>query len=174
MEVKRTFGVGDVLVSRREEGDWMAVKVLAVDSWPDGDDTLQCLVYRPIAHSPTADSFRSPDDHGCHGPISAAGFAEGWEVLCTSPIQDGDLDGYHLYLKMTDFGRYLEVTGQSVDAVVAQANAYYRAASALDDDGRSGRRSTRTHMPSICCRCSLRPLITAHSCRWSLATTPPL
>jgi len=136
MEVKGSFGVGDVLVSRREDGDWMAVKVLAVDSWPDGDDTLQCLVYRPIAHSPTADSFRSPDDHGCHGPISAAGFAEGWEVLCTSPIQDGDLDGYHLYLKMTDFGRYLEVTGQSVDAVVAQANAYYRAASALDDDGK--------------------------------------
>lgn len=136
MEVKRSFGVGDVLVSRREDGDWMAIKVLAVDSWRDESDTLQCLVYRPIAHTPTADSFRSPDDHGCHGPISAAGFAEGWEVLCISPIEEGDLVGFIHYLKMNDFGRYLEVTGQSVEAVVAQANAYYRAASALGDDGK--------------------------------------
>lgn len=135
MEAKRSFEVGDVLVSRSGNGEWKTVKVLAVDSWPDDGDTLQCLVYRPIAHVPTAESFRSPDDPGYHGPISAEGFAEGWDVLCTSPIEEGDLVGFIEYLKMTDFGRYLEVTGQSVDAVVAQANAYYRAASALDDDG---------------------------------------
>ncbi|WP_367344740.1 tetratricopeptide repeat protein [Stenotrophomonas bentonitica] len=136
MEVKRSFAVGDVLVSRREDGDWMAVKVLAVDSWPDESNTLQCLVFRPISHTPTATSFRSPNDPGYHGPISAAGFAEGWDVLCTSPIEEGDLDGFTQYLKMTDFGRYLEVAGQSLEAVVAQANAYYRAASALDDEGK--------------------------------------
>lgn len=135
MEAKRSFEVGDVLVSRSGNVEWKTVKVLAVDSWPDDSDTLQCLVYRPIAHVPTAESFRSPDDPGYHGPISAVGFAEGWDVLCTSPIEEGDLVGFIEYLKMTDFGRYLQVTGQSVDAVVAQANAYYRSASALDDDG---------------------------------------
>lgn len=135
MEVKRGFGVGDVLVSRREDGDWMAVKILAVDAWPDADDTLHCLVFQPIAQTPTAESFRSPGDRGCHGPISAAGFAEGWEVLCTSPIEDGDMVGFIEYLRMTDFRRYLEVTQQDVDALVAQANAHYRAALALDNDG---------------------------------------
>ncbi|MCC7634327.1 tetratricopeptide repeat protein [Stenotrophomonas rhizophila] len=135
MEVKRGFAVGDVLVSRRQDGDWMAVKILAVDAWPDEDDTLHCLVFQPTAQMPTAESFRSPDDHGCHGPISAAGFAEGWEVLCTSPVEDDDMVGFIEYLRMTDFRRYLEVTQQDGDALVAQANAHYQAALALDNDG---------------------------------------
>lgn len=135
MEVKRDFKVGDVLVSRREDGDWMTVKILAVDAWPDADDTLHCLVFQPIAQTPTAASFRAPGDRGCHGPISAAGFAEGWEVLCTSPIEDDDMVGFMEYLRITDFWRYLQVTGQDVDALVAQANAHYQAALALDNDG---------------------------------------
>jgi len=135
-EVKRSFGVGDVLVSRHEDGNWRTVKILAVDAWPDGSDVLQCLMYKPVADAPTAESFHAPDDHGCHGPISAAGFADGWEVLCTSPVEDSDLVGFIEYLKMTDFGRYLEVTQQDAHALVAQANALYQAASALDDEGK--------------------------------------
>lgn len=136
MAVKRTFAVGDVLVSRQGDRAWQAVKVLAVDTWPDGSDTLQCLLYQPIATPPTAESFRSPDDPGIHGPISAAGFAEGWEVLCTSRIEEADLVGFIEYLKMTDFGRYLEVTQQDAGVLVSQANAYYQAASALDEEGK--------------------------------------
>ncbi|OEY99802.1 hypothetical protein BIY45_14870 [Stenotrophomonas sp. BIIR7] len=64
MEVKRSFSVGNVLVSRREDSDWRVVKVLAVDSWPDESDTLQCLVFRPISYTPTVESFCSPDDPG--------------------------------------------------------------------------------------------------------------
>jgi len=136
MEMKRSFAVGDVLVSRQDDGAWIAVKVLAVDTWPDGNDTLQCLLYRPIANPPTAELFHSPDDPGCHGPISAAGFGERWKVLCTSSIEEADLVGFIEYLKMTDFGRYLEVTQQDAGVVVSQANAYYQTASALGEEGR--------------------------------------
>ncbi|MEV0297449.1 tetratricopeptide repeat protein [Nocardia sp. NPDC050710] len=134
--VEADVQVGDVLVGRRNSDEWAAVKVLAVDRWPDERQTLHCMMYRPTAERPTAATLGSLEVLAYHTPMSAQAFQNGWEVLCTCPVTPQDLVGFHEYLKRLDFRRYLEVTGQDLDTVVAQANSHFAAGGVLNDQQR--------------------------------------
>jgi tetratricopeptide (TPR) repeat protein len=68
-----------------------------------------------------------------HAPIDAASFREGWELIGNQKVEREELEGFILYLKYTDFSRYLEFTGQDVKKVVSEANQHYRRAYALGD-----------------------------------------
>ncbi len=70
-----------------------------------------------------------------HAPIDAASFSD-WERVGNRPVRDADLDGFKVYLKHTDFSRYLQFTGQDVDKIVATANGHYKRGYALSDEGK--------------------------------------
>ncbi|WP_312316095.1 tetratricopeptide repeat protein [Stenotrophomonas sp.] len=128
------MNVGDVITSPLESGEWHTIKLLAIDTWPDGD-TFHCLCYRTTREKPTVDTLATLDVAVYHAPISADGFRQRGEILCSTAIGEDELVGFIEYLKMTDFARYLQVSGQNVEAVVSMANAHYRTACALDDSG---------------------------------------
>lgn len=128
------MNAGDIILTQRETGEWAATKILAVDAWPDGD-VFHCLCYKATPEKPTPDGVGSLEVLVYHAPIAAEGFRQRAEVLCSTPITNDERRGFFEYLKMTDYARYLEVTGQDVEVIVAQANALYREACALDQKG---------------------------------------
>ncbi|AWV08824.1 hypothetical protein C9I47_3160 [Lysobacter maris] len=127
---------GDVIVSRRDNGEWATTRILAVDAWPDGSRTFHCLCYAPTATRPSAEGLDALTVLARHVPIDSLGFKRDGEVLCSRPVADEELDGFHEYLKHTDFPRYIEATGQDLELVVSQANAHYMTANALSDGDR--------------------------------------
>jgi tetratricopeptide (TPR) repeat protein len=127
---------GDVLISQRPSGDWSAVKILVVDRWPDGSEVFHCLLYKTVAERPSEDTLASLQILAMHAPIAAEGCREGWSVLCSGPVLEQELEGFHEYLKHTDFPRYISVTGQDARGLVSLANEHYRTACSLGDSGR--------------------------------------
>lgn len=123
---------GDLLIRRRDTG-WSAVKLLAVDRWSDGSEVFHCCLYEPVEERPAEDNLESLRVSVMHAPIAAEGYRSGWEVLCSCPVADDELEGFHEYLKLTDFARFASVTGQDVSGLVARANDHYRRACALGD-----------------------------------------
>ncbi|WP_147404340.1 tetratricopeptide repeat protein [Nocardia panacis] len=123
--------VGDVLIRREDSGEWSVVKVLAVDSWPDGAPLLHCLMYRATAEPPTPATVPSLEVLAYHAPLRPTAFRGDWSVLGSSPVIQGDLIGFHEYLKRVDFQRYLEATGQDLETVLTRANSHYAAGGEL-------------------------------------------
>lgn len=122
---------GDVLVGNAASGGWRTAKILAVDSWPDGSRVCHCLWYQPSEEKPTVATVSTLDVMAYHTPIDAAAF-DTWTVLCSSPVADNELIGFHEYLKHTDLRRYFDVTGQDIAEVVARARTHFNAGSELD------------------------------------------
>lgn len=126
---------GDLITQKEENGSWAALKVLGVDTWPDGHATAHCLVYRSIAEKPTAESLDRADVLVWHAPIDAGSFAT-WERIGSRETQQDELRGFIEYLKHTDFPRYIAVTGQDSSKVVRDANDHYRRAHSLGEQGK--------------------------------------
>lgn len=127
---------GDVIIHNDEQYGWSAVKLLVIDTWPDGSETFHCLMYRPMRERPTPDAVAGLDILGYHAPIDGAGFRREWQVLCSPGVAQADLVGFVEYLKLTDFPRYLEFTGQDVEDIAQRAIEHYQAACALGDQER--------------------------------------
>lgn len=126
---------GDVLISRRPDGHWSVVKVLIIDVWPDGSQVFHCMFYKETAERPTEQTVESLQVLAMHSPVAEETYRQGWEVLCSYPVPDHELEGFHEYLKLTDFPRYAAVTGQDVGDLVSLANEHYGRARALGDAG---------------------------------------
>lgn len=127
---------GDLLI-RRDEQVWRAVWILEVDPWPDGTASAHCLSYQPMDVRPTADSLSKAEVSIWHAPIDAGSFlGEGYELIGNRQPGAEDLVGFAEYLKLTDFPRYLEVTGQDGKEIVSRANAHYQRANELCEQGR--------------------------------------
>lgn len=122
---------GDVLVGQKAEGSWSVVKILAVDEWPDKSQVFHCMLYEPSPRRPTAETIESLNVVAWHTPVAAQTYRDGWEVLYSLPVRDHELEGFHEYLKLTDFSRYATATGQDVRMLVSRANELYRQACAL-------------------------------------------
>jgi tetratricopeptide (TPR) repeat protein len=131
----RAVNAGDLIVKDDANG-WLAVRILAVDTWPDGSATAHCLTYKSVASKPTVDTFRGLPVLIWHAPIDARSFHQDWERIGNQAPLREELVGFFEYLKRTDFPRYLAVTGQDAKEIVGQANEHYRRACALGDQGK--------------------------------------
>lgn len=126
----------DLLIFQQPDGNWATVKILVVDIWADGSETFHCLSYSPVHDKPTEATLGELKVMVSHAPIAAEGFQEHWQVLCSRPVTDDELGGFNAYLKLTDFPRYLEFTGQDPRELVSRANGHYKNAVALGDAGK--------------------------------------
>jgi tetratricopeptide (TPR) repeat protein len=136
-EVKMNSGLhlkaGDVITQRQESGEWAVVKVLLIDVWPDSTESAHCRTYVSTASRPELAAVRNLKVLLRHAPIAAASFREGWELLGNQKVEREEFDGFIVYLKNTDFSRYLEFTGQDSKKVVAEAGEHYRRGYALGE-----------------------------------------
>jgi tetratricopeptide (TPR) repeat protein len=136
MEGRLAVKPGDLL-TRRDGQVWRAVWILEVDPWPDGTAAAHCLSYKPMDAKPTADSLKQAQVSIWHAPIDAGSFGEeGWELIGNRPPTEEDLIGFAEYLRLTDFPRYLEVTGKDGKEIVREANAHYLRGNELCELGR--------------------------------------
>ena len=129
---------GDIIVKQNDGGSWDAVKILELDRFPDGSPTAHCLTYQPMAGRPEPSSLQGLPVRIWHAPVAARSFAAGWEWIANQAVTKQDLLGFIEYLKLTDFPRYIQVSGQDVNAIVGRANEHYQRAYEL---GTAGKRS---------------------------------
>ncbi len=66
----------------------------------------------------------------------AASVRRGWELIGNRQPTEEDLIGFAEYLRLTDFPRYLEVTGKDSKEIVREANAHYLRGNELCEQGR--------------------------------------
>lgn len=128
---------GDVLINQRPDGDWTVTKILVVDRWEDGSETFHCRLYKPMQDKPSVDVLSTLPCLAMHAPIAAESYRPDHQILCSLPVTYEELEGFHEYLRQTDFARYAEATGQDIHALVSQANSHYQAALVLGDSGKS-------------------------------------
>jgi tetratricopeptide (TPR) repeat protein len=126
---------GDVIVEKGADG-WKAIRILAVDAWPDGSAAAHCLMYSPVASKPTLTSLKQADVFAQHAPIDAANFNMGWERIGNQAPAEDELAGFVYYLKLTDFPRYLEFTGLDLEALTQKAKEHYLRAYALGTENK--------------------------------------
>lgn len=126
---------GDVIVKKDKDG-WTAIKVLAVDPWPDGSAAAHCLTYRPVARKPTIASLRQANVFAWHAPIDAANFSTGWERIGNQAPTEDEFTGFIEYLRRTDFPRYADFTGVDVEELTRKANEHYQSAYALGSENK--------------------------------------
>jgi tetratricopeptide (TPR) repeat protein len=127
---------GDVIAEQDKSGVWHAIKIIRVDSFPDGTSTAHCLSYNDALSKPGVSSLAALGVRIWHAPISASSFGRGWERICHQTVSKEELVGFIDYLKLTDFPRYIAFTGQDSKEIVRKANEHYKRAYYLGDEGK--------------------------------------
>jgi len=125
---------GDV-IAQQEGSSWHVIKILQVDSFPDGTSTAHCLSYNDSKSKPSATSIATLGVRIWHAPILASSFA-GWERISNQTVTKEELAGFIEYLKHTNFARYITFTGQDLKAVIRRANEHFQRAYRLGEQGR--------------------------------------
>src|SRR5262245_17527665 len=125
---------GDI-IAQQDGPIWRIVKVLEVDPFPDGTLTAHCLTYNDSTTQPTAASVCALGIRVWHAPILTSSFGTGWDRISNQPVSKAELVGFTEYLKLTDFPRYISVTGQDANEIVRKANEHYSRASHLAERG---------------------------------------
>ncbi|WP_426713553.1 tetratricopeptide repeat protein [Chromobacterium violaceum] len=126
---------GDLIIQKDGKG-WSAIKILAVDPWPDGTATAHCLTYKSVQSKPTIELLKNAAVLVWHAPIDAASFGRGWERIGNKAPSKEELIGFAEYLKLTDFPRYISFTGQDAQDIVRKANEHYKRAYELGEQGK--------------------------------------
>lgn len=67
---------GDILTKQQPLGGWSTVKILLVDTWPDGSKAAHVLTYEDSAAKPDAALVPKLGVRVWHAPIDAASSAE--------------------------------------------------------------------------------------------------
>lgn len=129
-----SFKVGDVITNKTATG-WSTVRIIAVDAWPDGTEVAHCMFYETTAERPELGEVSSLPVKVMHAPIAMTGLRAGSELLGNIPVVKSDLEGFLVYLKHTDFQRYLSVSGQDAKEVVREANRHYSQGYAFAEAG---------------------------------------
>lgn len=111
-------------------GKFHVNKVLKVDL---NTETYHVLSYFPIAEKPSLESIDALDIHSMHAPIATV---DGTEKIGNAEVSEDELQGFYYYLKTTDFKRYCEETGQSVEDIIDRANTCFREGYAFTDEKR--------------------------------------
>lgn len=135
MKQKLIVTPGDLIVQRDKNG-WKAIKILAVDPWPDGTSAAHCLTYRSVRSKPTVESLKQADVDIWHAPIDAGSFSKGWERVGNRAPSKDELIGFVEYLKQTNFPRYARLTGQDPKEIARKAEEHYNRAYSLGEQGK--------------------------------------
>lgn len=82
-------------------------------------------VYKPLDSIPTEKDIPNLEIYTAHIPIDQP---KEFTVIGNQELTDEDLIGFYDFLKLTDFSRYLEETGRTIEEVVNNANAHFQEA----------------------------------------------
>lgn len=83
------------------------------------------IVYKPLDSIPTEKDIPTLEIYSAHIPID---HPKEFTVIGNQELTEDDLLGFYDYLKLTDFARYLEETGKTIEEVVNNANAHFQEA----------------------------------------------
>ncbi|NMC07737.1 MAG: tetratricopeptide repeat protein [Candidatus Lokiarchaeota archaeon] len=114
------------------DGKYNPYQVLKVDDYGENGQIHHLKIFKAVETEPSEDDIDKLEVLAWHAPFEPI---QGSTYLGHRDIKPEDLQGFHVYLKMTDFRRYLEETGADVDAVVARAKEYYSKGNAAADAG---------------------------------------
>ncbi|ESQ89606.1 hypothetical protein ABAC460_12110 [Asticcacaulis sp. AC460] len=128
---------GDIIIQHKDRKGWCAVKILAIDPFDGHSPTAHCLTYDYTPQEPTLVTVSGLAVKVWHAPISAGAFEHDWKHIGNQKVSPDELGGFVEYLKLTDFPRYIEFTGQDVEQVINRANAHYHEALILHDQGKA-------------------------------------
>ena len=110
---KTTFETGDVFYTEKE-GKFSLFKLIKHDA---EFETYHIKVYHPVDVLPQKEDLGKLDVMAYHAPINQNGF-ENPQLLCSTPLEDDDLEGYLEYIKQTG----------NIDEVIQYASKYYKEA----------------------------------------------
>ena len=91
---------GDLII-QKDKSVWSAIKILAVDPWPDGSAAAHCLTYETTSGKPTFESLKEAKIRIWHAPINASSFKD-WELVGNQAPSRDEFSGFIEYLKLTD------------------------------------------------------------------------
>lgn len=83
------------------------------------------VVYKPFEYSPDQIDFQQLELYAAHIPIDTP---KEYTIIGHANVTEAELQGFYDYLKLTDFARYLEETGKTIEEVVNASNAYFQEA----------------------------------------------
>jgi len=126
---------GDILTQKSDSGKWHVVRILEIDTWPDGTKTAHCLTYEDVKFKPKLENIQSLNVRIWHAPIAEESFRTGWDSIGNSKISPNELTGFFEYLKLTDFPRYIQASGTDAEKLISQANEHYQRANSLAEQG---------------------------------------
>jgi tetratricopeptide (TPR) repeat protein len=118
---------GDLFYSLHAGKHWVS-KILEIDrSGPTEPpfSVYHCLGYAPLDQKPIPEVVPTLTPSCLHSPIDGDAIERDCTFLTNSEVVSEELIGFHTYLKLTDFPRYLRETGQSIEQVVSVAKASY-------------------------------------------------
>lgn len=83
------------------------------------------IVYKPFNSIPTENDLNNLEVYAAHIPVDEP---KNFTVVGHQDVTEQDLRGFLDFLKLTDFSRYLEETGKTIEEVVNNANAHFQEA----------------------------------------------
>lgn len=122
------FQEGDIIYSYFDN-QYHVYKVLRLDDFGG----YHLTAYHPLDHVPTLQDIPHLQPLIWHVPIAQM---DNSELLYNLPVSEDDLQGYYEYLRLTDFRKWSEETGQDLDDILKRANHAYKTAYYLTDEGR--------------------------------------
>ncbi len=125
------FKEGDIIYIKRAHEYW-PYKILRIETWPDNSKVWHVRVYEKINYQPTPADVKKFEVFAHHGPHSS--FEKEANFIINLPVTEDELDGYYSYRKHTDYIRYAEETGQSVEDLAKKAHHYYELGNKLASD----------------------------------------
>lgn len=126
-----TFREGDIIYTQKE-GKYSPYKILRIETWPDHSKVWHVRVYEKINYQPTPADVKKFEVFAHHGPHSS--FEKEANFIINLPVTEDELGGYYSYRKHTDYIRYAEETGQSVEDLAKKAHHYYELGNKLASD----------------------------------------
>jgi tetratricopeptide (TPR) repeat protein len=115
---------GDIVAQSSGSGQFAIVKILKIDTWPDQTLSYHCLCYQPVAQIPSIDEISTLPVMTMHAPFAAQAIDTG-QRIGNRPVTVDELEGFYVYLKMTDFGRYAREAGFNADVELPKAKEFY-------------------------------------------------
>lgn len=110
--------IGDLFYIKAD-GKYYVYKLLRIDS---ETGIHHVIVYQPFEYSPDEIDFKTLEVLTKHIPIDTP---KEYKIIGHSDVTEQELQGFYDYLKLTDFARFLEETGSTIEEVVNTANGYF-------------------------------------------------
>jgi tetratricopeptide (TPR) repeat protein len=104
------------------DGKYHAYQVLKIDDCGKNGQIHHLKMYKTLDKEPAESDIDTLEVFVWHAPFEPI---TGSTYLGHRDIKSTDLEGFHTYLRMTDFKRYVEETGKDIYGIISQAQEYY-------------------------------------------------